>query len=632
MVFVDAAVGQHHDFLRHLKTTTNPTTPTDENACKNPVACASCQPKCASRSRWNATVDLVTVEFNKTTCKPDDTLSWICCPTCLNVRSCSDTSTIHVGSPACDAVNRSATYEIPNSLPSSSNITVQGHDGKFNGIYNFSISSRCPGATNNQGGSCPISDCEWNVSLSDCCYIPKICNVTNATLNCTEDVPPATTIVSNVFAIPPGSVLCDGLTLSDTNTTAGSICTDGGKIFVRTYALLLDNVPVAGASCSQTFTIPRDTMPPVPNDDCAAGTGNCTFTDDCSTPTVNYTCSVNDTNVLIRTWNGTDSCGNTNLVNQTVPITCSNLPDQNIPGCNISVIPIATTNVSDVFALAAPLCSGFSLASVDSVPGSLCPDGITVHRNYTLYLDGNPVPGANCLQTFLVQDTSPPTLEKNCSEGYENCTFTDTCSHNLTVTSTCSVDNSVLIRTWNATDPCNNTNLVNQTIPAPCKLEAVELQGACNDSVVPKATTNITEVFEIPPGVCADLSMSSDNKTIGTICDVGGIQYNRTYTLTLNSAVVATCLQIFTIPQDTIAPIPDATCHYNSTLFYCDGTIPSETVESCTFTDNCGTPSVELSCSLSGNVFTRSWTAKDTCKNATQVNHLFNFTNNCSSL
>lgn len=322
------------------------------------ITCAGCQPKCAIRMPLSPTTDQVTLEFNSAACKPGDAISWVCCPGCENVLSCSPDGSVHRGSLACDNVSTRAAFEIVNNISHSSHLTIQGQDMGIHTDFDTSIYATCPQRC---GGSCSRSTCEWQVPLSDCCFVPKTCILTDATIRCTDGLPNATDIVSEVFSIPDGTKLCDaGLRLLSSEAVTGSICFPEGRKVVRTY-MLLGSDGNSVASCQQTFFTPQDKEPPKPDASCteqmdalpiscgdvvpAATVNDCKFTDNCWTPTVAMQCSLSDS-ILTRTWTATDGCG---LVSKSIEYqrfnftlkSCSERLDGKLMG--VDPLPLFTT-------------------------------------------------------------------------------------------------------------------------------------------------------------------------------------------------------------------------------------------------------------------------------------------------
>ncbi|NND51254.1 MAG: hypothetical protein HKN54_02535, partial [Flavobacteriaceae bacterium] len=162
--------------------------------------------------------------------------------------------------------------------------------------------------------------------------------------------------------------------------------------------------------------------------------------------------------------------------------------EQLIEGCDESDLPSAFTDATNVFSnITTTPCGDLILIHNDSPSGTLCPDGLTVQRTYTLFddLNNNQILDQGeefetCLQNFRIQDTTAPVppaapadLNLQCASDVPppvDLTATDNCDGDITVSPTANItpgaciNDFVMVRTWTFTDECGNTSSVSQTI------------------------------------------------------------------------------------------------------------------------------------------------------------------------
>lgn len=94
-----------------------------------------------------------------------------------------------------------------------------------------------------------------------------------------------------------------------------------------------------------------------------------------------------------------------------------NPAEQVIEGCDITSLPAAFTNPADVFTNISTPCGALVLSYADVATGTICPNGITVVRTYTLFddLNNNQTLDAGeqsmqCVQNFKILDRTPPSI------------------------------------------------------------------------------------------------------------------------------------------------------------------------------------------------------------------------------
>ena len=268
----------------------------------------------------------------------------------------------------------------------------------------------------------------------------------------------------------------------------------------------------------------------------------------------------------------------------------------------------------------------------DVSDGNTCPAEIT--RTYRATdASGN---FADCTQLITVDDTvdpeitCPPTANINCDESTDpsntgSATATDNCTSVPIITYSDSkyrdILETVITRTWIATDSCDNADTCEQTITI--------------------ATDNVNPVVECPGDISIDCAESTDPSNTGTAtatdnCDPDpSVTYEdeiapgtcddeytiiRSWIATDNANNADTCEQTITV-TDNIDP--QITCPADVGIDCAESTDPSNTGVA-TATDNCDpAPSITYSdvvdmsgCGGYTGAITRSWIATDACGNA----------------
>ena len=204
--------------------------------------------------------------------------------------------------------------------------------------------------------------------------------------------------------------------------------------------------------------------------------------DNCSTPTVTFVSDASDgltcPETITRTYSVTDECDNSISITQTITINDTTPPTSNslqpITGIEcIDDIPQPDISLLDTIA---DNCSVPNVTFISDVSNNqTCPETIT--RTYRVtdecdnYID---VP-----QTIIIQDTtgpeliSPltPSISVSCNDIPEIplLEFSDSCLSILDVefneiTISISTDSYKIIRTWNVSDTCDNSNTFTQEI------------------------------------------------------------------------------------------------------------------------------------------------------------------------
>lgn len=358
---------------------------------------------------------------------------------------------------------------------------------------------------------------------------------------------------------------------------------------------------------------------PTATDNCD---GNVTIT--LSTSEVEGDCPQERT--IMRTFRGTDNCGNEvvetqeiHVVDEVAPV-LSGLPAAQITvQCNAVPAP-ANVTIADN-------CDDEpSLNYVQTITPGSCTDSYTITRTWT---------GADAcsnttvfVQTITVVDTTNPvlagkpsaniTVECNAVPAPANVTATDNCDtsvnlqYNQTRTNGSCDFNYTLTRTWTATDNCGNQTVFVQTInvrdtQAPVVTGSFDITRPCDDIAgrYVEATDN-----------CGDISWNWSDVHVSGGC-VGAII--RSYTATDEcgnaSAVFTQTIHL----TDVVAP--SIVSETADMTIQCDDVVPM--VVAPVFADNCS-ESIEVEYSYSEEVLSicatdlvYTWTATDACGNST---------------
>jgi hypothetical protein len=333
-----------------------------------------------------------------------------------------------------------------------------------------------------------MSTCTQTITVTDS-HAPVISCPANVTLDCAASTLPANTGTATATDDCSG---VKSITHSDSNAPGNC---PGNHVITRTWTAE-DNCGNR-STCTQTITVtdshaPIISCPANVTLDCAASTlpantGTATATDDCS-GVKSITHSDSDAlgncpgnHVITRTWTAEDNCGNKSTCTQTITVTDTTPPTLNCPAnvtidCAASILPANTGT-----ATATDDCSGVkSITHSDSDALGNCPGNHVITRTWTAEDKcGNK---STCVQTITVQDTTPPTI--TCSPNktvqcpaawsFNEPTATDNCTASPTLTHSDSTNvngsgETVITRTWTATDACGNPARCSQTVTIrPC--------------------------------------------------------------------------------------------------------------------------------------------------------------------
>ena len=320
-----------------------------------------------------------------------------------------------------------------------------------------------------------------------------------------------------------------------------------------------------------------------------------------------------------------------------------------IEGCSETSLPAPKT-MTDVFGnLPDEPCGTLVMIHDDQVSGTLCPDGISVTRTYTLFDDvinnqtlDDGEEYETCVEKFLIVDTKDPVLTVPADTDVEcdaipavgTPTATDNCDNEVDIVydgetrrdGSCT-DTYTLTRTWTATDNCGNTHQLSQTINVSDNTKPVLTVPADTDVEcdaipavgTPTATDNCDNEVDIVydgetrrDGSCADTYTLTRTWTATDNC-------GNTHQLSQTINVSDNTKPVLTVPADT-----DVECD----------AIPA--VGTPTATDNCdnevdivydGETRTDGSCADTYTL-TRTWTATDNCGNTHQLSQTINVSDN----
>ncbi len=374
-----------------------------------------------------------------------------------------------------------------------------------------------------------------------------------------------------------------------------------------------------------------------------ADIGWATVTDNCDpNPQLTYsdvatpgTCS--GRSQIIRTWRAIDACGNITNTPQTIDIIDIIAPVISGPAnitinCDASRLPAATGGS----ATATDNCDPNPVVTyTDVTTAGSCAGANVILRTWKATDScGN---SSTTVQTITTQDiiapviTCPAPITINCNVSQlpattGTATATDNCDSNPVITYTdvlvpgSEIGNSLITRTWKATDACGNFTTCMQLITvhditAPIITCPANLTLNCEELPQTARTDSATATDNCDP---APVITYSDVSTLGS-CPGSSIIV-RTWTARDASGNVSSCIQTIT-KQDVTAPV--ILCPGNKNINCQDSSDPSST-GTATATDNCDlSPAITFTDvnapgSCTGNhVISRTWMAKDACGNTT---------------
>jgi hypothetical protein len=487
----------------------------------------------------------------------------------------------------------------------------------------------------------PTLTCPTPTTINAQCALPAAF----ATLTGTDNCDPRTTypVTSSVTPAVPTSGCADGTYVRTYSAT--DACNNTGTC---SQTIILDDNIAPTLTCPASVTTGLQCALP-------AAVATLTGSDNCD-PRTTYpvTVTVSPTvptsgcldGTYVRTYRATDACNNTGSCTQTIVI------DDNIPPtltCPASVttglqcaLPAAATSLAGTDNCDPRTSYPVTVMLSPSIPTSGCTDGTYV-RTYSATDACNNT--GTCSQTIVLDDNIAPTLTCPASvttglqcalpAAVATLTGSDNCDPRTTYPVTSSVSPAVptsgcadgtYVRTYSATDACNNTGSCTQTIvlddnvaptltcPTPttvnaqCALPAAVATLSGTDNCDPRTTYPVTVTVSpsVPTSGCLD----------GT--------YVRTYRATDACNNTGSCTQTIVIDDNTP---PSLTCPVNITTgISCASQVPAANIASVTgVSDNCTGNAVTVTHvgdAISGQTcvnrftITRTYRATDICTNS----------------
>ncbi|MCG2612162.1 gliding motility-associated C-terminal domain-containing protein, partial [Flavobacterium sp. SM15] len=537
--------------------------------------------------------------------------------------------------------------------------------GNIPPMISLTANDVCGGAITAQGhDEITEGNCSGNFTVTrtwtfiDACQNPSSVSQIITVSDTSEPVfetPPADVTVSCIDEVPPM------ISLQVSDTCSGGFSVEGvdsvvqgncPNSFVITRTWSFTDPCGNGNSVSQTITV-NDNVAPIPDEAPADITVSCeseippmislSAEDECAgiltVQGVDTRTEGNCPNsfTITRTWSFADPCGNPASVSQIITVndTVAPVPDPApaavTVACEGEIPPITSLSATDN-------CSGsITVQGVDTRTEGSCPNSFVVTRTWN-FVDacGNP---ATATQIITVNDDIPPTISEVPADITISCDQEIPTAPELPVLDNCSagaitsVNDEIvqgecpnsykIIRTWTATDACNNQATASQNI-------------FVIDQTPPEAPAQLPDITvqcsgDIPPMI----SLTAEDSCAGSIT-VEGVDTRsegecpNSYTITRIWTFVDLCnnssstKQIITV-HDTLPPVPDPAPE--DITVTCGSLIPRPV--NLTAHDNCSgdivasaVDSITPGSCANSYVVTRTWTFIDECNNqaiATQI-------------
>ncbi|MFK7756394.1 MAG: T9SS type A sorting domain-containing protein [Flavobacteriales bacterium] len=319
---------------------------------------------------------------------------------------------------------------------------------------------------------------------------------------------------------------------------------------------------------------------------------------------------------VTRTWTATDDCGNSSSCSQVITITDTTAPVITCP--DDVTADCAETTMDYGTATAEDTCNEVTVTSSDEVTGDSCESLIT--RTWTATdACGN---ASSCVQTITITDTTAPVITCPADVTYEcdaigdsgAATATDDCNE-VTITSsdvTTGDDcETVITRTWTATDACGNSSECTQTITivdttAPVIEGEIEFELECDDEAIDNIYVTATDN-------CNDVTTTITFDQVFVSGGCANVQIIRTYTATDGCGNSSEFVQII----DLIDTTPPTIVCGDDIAVQCNDEMPMFTAPEAS--DNCTDVTVTFTDEMSQDdcttTTTRTWVATDECGN-----------------
>jgi large repetitive protein len=490
-----------------------------------------------------------------------------------------------------------------------------------------------------------VSTCIQTITVVDSTKPNVICPP-DITINCNKGTSPNHTGFASAD---------DNCTLISPKLDYSDLRIDGNCVdnfVVNRVWIAIDNCDNS-STCNQYITVQDTARPRVycPEDltlNCEVSllperTGKASAIDNCTDKVTNFTYddvrtdgSCNDNFSLIRTWTGTDSCGNWNTCIQKIKVHDTTKPVIICPP-NITISCQTSSDPETLGrATATDKCTDFisNITFNDSITPGNCLSNYVIKRNWVA--KDSCSNQNNCIQKITVQDTTRPEiscpndLTINCNDnnspdftGYPGtssvCTkdLSELNYSDLIIPGICP-QNYIIIRTWSVTDDCGNTNLCTQKITvqdnnAPIINCPADITLQCNESTEPSNSGFATAIDDCSDNV--NLISYSDIRINGNCKDNYTIR--RTWVAVDSCGNLNSCVQMIYV-ENTEQPL--ITCPKDITINCNSNTDPTITGFA-TATDKCsGTPTnlsysdqiTNQNCTV---IISRTWLTNDSCSN-----------------
>jgi hypothetical protein len=496
------------------------------------------------------------------------------------------------------------------------------------------------------------------------------------TITVVDDTPPTLTVPADVTldcsnsggTASAGTATavdaCDpnpSVTSSDT-VTAGSCV--GQRTIVRTWTA----VDACGNSVSaaQTITLsdttaPTLTPPPDVTVECGGSTnpgatGTASAVDTCdASPSVSHSDSETaggcpQEKTIQRTWTASDGCGNSASAVQTITVQDTQPPVLTVPAnvtlhCGQSTAPAMTGE-----ATAVDTCDPAPAVTFADVQGAGgCAQASTITRTWTARdACGN---STSAVQIIQLLDTDAPTLvvpanvSIACGSSTDpsatgQATASDACdalahvSYSDTVQAGHCPAESIITRTWTATDACNNTVSGVQTISVSDTQAPIFTNPPANRTVQCDTSTNAAALASWLAGVtasdaCSSVTLTNNYHGMTTTCGAAGstsVTWTATDACGNSTSASATFTVVDNVPPVFVVPPADRTveCDGNGNIVELADWLSSPVVH-----DSCGAVTLtnnftclNETCDLTGFATVR-WTATDGCGNSSTATATF---------
>ncbi|MFK8103422.1 MAG: LamG-like jellyroll fold domain-containing protein [Saprospiraceae bacterium] len=383
-----------------------------------------------------------------------------------------------------------------------------------------------------------------------------------------------------------------------------------------------------------------------------------------------------NTGMVQRTWFLTDDCGNgtsavqTITIQDTIPPTAINgIPADTTVSCNeIPSPPAIGTTITGADDCDPAINISLNETNDQTNNGSCTDYNYTITRTWTAIDDcGN---FSTAVQQIQVADTEPPLpmtgiptdVTVNCDAIPSpptigtDITTTDNCDPSVDIVlnetdtqtndGSCSDNNYVITRVWNATDACGNTTVATQLITVIDTMPPTALTGIPSDVLVN------CDAIPAPPAIGSigssdncdsslDISMvESSNQTNNQTCTDNNYVITRTWIAIDNCGNNTTALQIITVVDNespVLSGIP------GDTIVNCDNIPSVPPPGTITGTDNCTAAtdiSINLvetssqtnngSCNDDSYSILRLWVATDLCGNTATAQQIIQVVDNAA--